>query len=309
MIDVTVHGKRTAVTRVAESATFRALARPPEQLTERRDEDLTAVRERTSEQRPDPGRVSSVVSAGSTDSPTGAAVGTVDPGAPQTPWAADWAALIGDQRADLVRIAHLRIRHDVSGVDAEDVVHEVFLRMVRRGPDPRGVSRPAAYLRQAVANECVTRWRRHREWAVPDTPDRTEHDHAERCVAALAVRQAMAALTPRQHSVITLGFLHGYTDAEVAAALGIQPVTVRTLRRRALDRMRVALADPEPSRPADLPGQEPNSMTRSGVSRSTTRTVPSGSVSYSRPRYFSDRVSINSRPPSVDMAIRPRISA
>lgn len=212
--------------------------------------------------------------------------------------AAGWAELMCRYRSDLVRVARLRLRRDMSGSDAEDVVHEVFARVARRGPDPRAVNRPAAYLRQAVANECVTRWRRAREWAVEDAPDRTERDHADRCVAGLAVRQALVALTPRQRSVIVLGFLGGHTDAEVAEEMGIQTVTVRTLRRRALERMRAALED-----------QTPNSTIRSGVSLITTRTVPSGSVSYGRPRYRSDSASISSRPPSVDMVTRPRISA
>ncbi|HEY9472615.1 MAG TPA: sigma-70 family RNA polymerase sigma factor [Mycobacteriales bacterium] len=306
MIDVTVRGMLTAVTQAAQPATTGPAEQPTGQHTEPTESTDRVHR---------PGSVRSAGSGGCVGS-----VAEVREG--RTPWSDDWAELIGAQRADLVRIAHLRMRQDVSGADAEDVVHEVFLRMVRRGPDPGGVSRPAAYLRQAVANECVTRWRRHREWAVAETPDRNERDHADSCVAALAVRQAMAGLTPRQRSVITLGYLHGYTDAEVAVALGIKPVTVRTLRRRALDRMRGILTVREPhpgpdhmrrqqlgQAPGQASGQEPNSMIRSGVSRSTTRTVPSGSASYGRPRYFSDSESISARPPSVEMETRPRISA
>jgi RNA polymerase sigma factor (sigma-70 family) len=164
-----------------------------------------------------------------------------------------WVDLLGEQRDSLVRMAHLRLRRDVSGSDAEDVVHEVFLRVVGRGPDPREIDRPTAYLRRAVVNECVTRWRRHRELAVDDTPDRHEGDHADRCATGVAVRAALDLLTPRQRSVIVLGFLCGYADDEVAATLGIEPVTVRTLRARALRRMREAFEDPrepaEPGRP------------------------------------------------------------
>lgn len=209
-----------------------------------------------------------------------------------------WADLMSEHRADLVRIARMRLSRDLSGSDAEDVVHEVFLRMVRRGPELAEVGRPVAYLRRAIANECVTRSRRHREWAVEQTPELSEPDHAERCAIALTVRRALVELTPRQRSVVVLGFLHGYSDAELSSALGIAPVTVRTLRRRALDRLRNALS-----------AQEPNSTIRSGVSRSTTRTVPSGSASYGRPRYFSDSESISSLPPSSVMVTRPRISA
>lgn len=210
-----------------------------------------------------------------------------------------WAALLGEHRDNLVRIADLRLRHDVSGSDAEDVVHEVFLRVVCRGPDPHEVSRPAAYLKQAVVNECMTRWRRHRELAVDEAPDRHVGDHADRCVTALAVRAALALLTPRQRSVIVLGFLHGYSDAEVAEILGIKPVTVRTLRARGLRRMRdILVAEPTPTpahRPAfarriTLPtvpqshhasGQVPDILPASTASRSIT--VP-------RPRSPADQV-------------------
>lgn len=211
----------------------------------------------------------------------------------------DWADLMGRYRAELVRTARARLGRDLPGCDAEDVVHEVFLRVVRRGPNPDQVQRPVAYLRRAIANECITRGRRHREWAVEQAPEVQERDHAEYCAVALAVRQALVALTPRQRSVVVLGFLHGYSDAEMASTLGIAPVTVRTLRRRALDRMRAALTSQE----------RPNSTIRSGVSRRTTRTVPAGSASYGRPRYFSDSASMSARPPSSVMVTRPRISA
>lgn len=170
-----------------------------------------------------------------------AGLDTSSPEATAGPDHGGWAELMREHREDLVRIARMRLRNDVSGSDAEDVVHEVFLRVVRIDLDLQALSRPVAYLRRAVANECATRWRRHRELAVEETPDAGERDHADPCAAALTVRDALEEVSPRQRAVIVMGFLQGYTDAEIAATLGIEPVTVRTLRRRGLERLRTVL--------------------------------------------------------------------
>ena len=111
----------------------------------------------------------------------------------------------------------------------------------------------------------------------------------------------MRALTARQRRVIALTVLDDRPDDEVADLLGISEVTVRTTRSRALARLRERLTamETEDQRPS----------TRPGVTRITTRTVPSGSAGYASPVYFTDSSSISSRPPSSDTVASPRISA
>jgi RNA polymerase sigma factor (sigma-70 family) len=210
-----------------------------------------------------------------------------------------WAGVLGTYRGELVRTARSRL--GAGGADAEDVVHDVVVRVLRGGKDVAEMATPNAYLRRAVGNECVSRWRRtSREVVVAELPDRPRPAADDAVLDRIALGDALRALTPRQCRVIALTVLDDRPDGEVAELLGITEVTVRTTRSRALARLRERLTamDAEDQRPS----------TRSGVTRVTTRTVPSGSSGDS-PVYLTDSSSISSRPPSSDSVASPRISA
>ena len=161
---------------------------------------------------------------------------------------------------------------------------------------------PGAYLRRAVGNECVSRWRRTaREVVVAELPDRPGPGVDEGVLDRIALGDAVRALTARQRRVIAMTVLDDRPDSEAAELLGISEVTVRTTRSRALARLRERLIAMETD------DQRPS--TRSGVTRITTRTVPSGSCGYDSPVYLTDSSSISSRPPSSDSVASPRISA
>jgi len=157
---------------------------------------------------------------------------------------ADWAGVVAEHRAELVRVAESRLRR---GADAEDVLHEVLLRVLRSGRGIEAVGAPVAYLRRAVANECVSAWRRSaRDVLVEMVPDQVSDNLAEACTDRLALRHALAELTERQRHVIVLTVLEDRPDHEVALLLGVTSVTVRTTRRRALARLREKLLDQLP---------------------------------------------------------------
>jgi RNA polymerase sigma factor (sigma-70 family) len=211
-----------------------------------------------------------------------------------------WADVLGAHRGDLVRAARTRL--GAGGADAEDVVHDVVVRMLRGGKEAADMATPGAYLRRAVGNECVSRWRRTaREVVVAELPDRPRSAPDEAVLDRLALHDAMRVLTPRQRRVIALTVLDDRPDAEAADELGVSEVTVRTTRSRALARLRERLTA------MDAVDQRPS--TRSGVTRITTRTVPSGSSGYPPPVYLTDSSSISSRPPTSVTVASPRISA
>jgi RNA polymerase sigma factor (sigma-70 family) len=159
---------------------------------------------------------------------------------------AAWAEVLATHRAELVRTAQMRLPR---WSDAEDVVHEVALRVLRVGRAPVDVAAPAAYLRRAVLNECVSRWRRGgRDVLVATVPDQPVSGTVEACLDRMVLNRALAGLTERQRRVITLSLLDDRADAEIAATLGITDVTVRTTRLRALARLRLLLADSLPDR-------------------------------------------------------------
>lgn len=165
-----------------------------------------------------------------------------------------WAAFTAEHRDDLVRFASYRLgRSRLGGQDAEDLVQDVLVRVLARGNTDRSgavadrsgqaLGRPDAYLRRAVANECISLWRRHRrELPTEDVPDQESTDHAQACADRLTVRRLLDRLTERQREILTRGFLLDHSDNDIAAELGISAVTVRTLRRRGLAHLRAALA-------------------------------------------------------------------
>jgi RNA polymerase sigma factor (sigma-70 family) len=155
---------------------------------------------------------------------------------------AEWAEILAAHHSELVRTARARL---AGRADAEDVVQEVVLRLLRSGRRTSEVETPAAYLRRAVVNECTSRWRRSgRDVLVESVPDRQAGDPADDCLDRIVLRGALAGLTERQRRVVTLSLLDDRADAEIAGTLGICEVTVRTTRLRALARLRRLLTEP-----------------------------------------------------------------
>lgn len=175
-----------------------------------------------------------------------------------------WGDVLGTHRDNLVRTARTRL--GTGGADAEDVVHDVVVRVLRGGRAAAEMATPGAYLRRAVGNECVSRWRRTaKEVVVADLPEAARPAHDEAVLDRLALTEALTVLTARQRRVIAVTVLDDRPDSEAAAELGISEVTVRTTRSRALARLRERLVamDAADGRPGP----------RSGVTRIPTRTV------------------------------------
>ncbi|MCI0688076.1 MAG: sigma-70 family RNA polymerase sigma factor [Sporichthyaceae bacterium] len=166
--------------------------------------------------------------------------------------------LLPAYRDSLVRFAQSYAHRSC---EAEDVVQDVFVRIIRNDQAREGTAlrcdRPGAYLRRAVANECVSHWRRsNRERPTEQLPERIGADHSDAVLDRLVIRNAVAALPERMRQVVTLSFLEGRSDADVAVALNITEITVRTTRKRALAHLRLALADLRPVRTvAAVPAQ------------------------------------------------------
>lgn len=151
-----------------------------------------------------------------------------------------WEELLPAYRDSLVRFAESYAHRNS---EAEDIVQDVFVRIIRNATAPK-CERPGAYLRRAVANECVSHWRRgHRERPTAELPERVGVDHSEGVVSRVVVHDAVATLPERMKQVVTLSYLKGMGDGDIALALGITPITVRTTRKRALAHLRLLLAD------------------------------------------------------------------
>ena len=121
--------------------------------------------------------------------------------------------------------------------DAEDLVQTALVKAV--GVWRRIEDAPDAYVRRILVNENISRWRRHRgrEVLVERTPEQAGETPSD---DALVLRQALAALAPRQRAVVVLRYYEDLTERETAEVLGIAVGTVKSQARDALARLRVA---------------------------------------------------------------------
>ncbi|HEY1486009.1 MAG TPA: SigE family RNA polymerase sigma factor [Micromonosporaceae bacterium] len=128
--------------------------------------------------------------------------------------------------------------------DADDLVQEALIRLrgawsrVDRRDDPTG------YVRTTMARLHISTWRRRRrEFLMSSIPETTAEDAAIADVQAgrgvdSEVWRLLSTLPPRQRAVIVLRYYERMTDEEIAAALGISRVTIRSQASRALEKLR-----------------------------------------------------------------------
>ncbi len=137
------------------------------------------------------------------------------------------------------------------GVDAEDLVQEVFLRVIRHADSLRGTDRPEAWLFQIARNALRDTLRaRLRRDGRNDAIDSDDDLAAE--PGATAERAAEAELAPCLTSMvgrlrepyrtaITLTTLQGTSQAQAARQLGISTSGMKSRVQRGRDRLREML--------------------------------------------------------------------
>jgi RNA polymerase sigma-70 factor (sigma-E family) len=143
------------------------------------------------------------------------------------PGSSDFDDLFARRYDPMVRLATLLVGNPAV---AEELVQDAFVRVHRKWD---GVDHPAAYLRTAVVNACRNNRRRAR----------LERAHATAASAAVAPPQeplldALGTLSERQRVAIVLRYYEDLSEAEIAAALGCRPGTVKSLLHRGLAQLR-----------------------------------------------------------------------
>lgn len=120
---------------------------------------------------------------------------------------------------------------------AEEIVQDAFVQLYRNWAS---VERPLGYLRVAVVHGCRSYLRRHireRSHRLP-APEPVFSD-----ARAIAVRDALRVLTPRQRAAVVLRYYEDLPEREIAKALGCRPGTVKSLLSRSMPRLREVLND------------------------------------------------------------------
>jgi RNA polymerase sigma-70 factor (ECF subfamily) len=128
------------------------------------------------------------------------------------------------------------------GADADDIVQEAFLRLLRAGPDTDDVEQRRRFLYRVASNLVVDRWRMKKrdERAGEDgvrepTGSGSSDSHNE------DVARIFARLTSRERALLWLAYVEGESHEEIAASLGLGKRSIKVLLFRARRRLRELL--------------------------------------------------------------------
>ncbi|WOC32617.1 RNA polymerase sigma factor [Caproicibacterium argilliputei] len=128
-------------------------------------------------------------------------------------------------------VYRLALGHTRNIADAEDIYQDVFLRLLRDTTDFQTEEHLKAWLLHVTQNRCCDHARhlqRHSTQELPACiPDSPPDPAAEE------LWQAVAALPPKQLTVIHLFYEEGRTTEQIASLLHCRPATVRTRLHRA----------------------------------------------------------------------------
>jgi RNA polymerase sigma-70 factor (ECF subfamily) len=134
---------------------------------------------------------------------------------------------------------------------AEDCTHEAFVRAYQSWKSWRGDAPAEAWVHRIAINTAISHQRYTRMREVGQVIRRLGRPAPPPDPASIAERsdliKALGKLPARQAAAIVLRHHHGYTNREIAAALGIPERTVASRLAAAKARLREALGDWTPN--------------------------------------------------------------
>lgn len=162
----------------------------------------------------------------------------------------DAALLARAQRGDMAAFASLyaqfgapcyglALRLSANAAQAEDLVQEVFLKLIETLRSYRGDAPFGAWLKRLVANAAIDHLRKVRRFVDID-PDAMFHESNEMHGAVAPTLDALALLNrlpPRARAVVVLHELEGYTHVEIAELFGQSESYSKSILARALQRL------------------------------------------------------------------------
>ena len=154
------------------------------------------------------------------------------------------------QLVERYRARALRLAYGIAGDDAEDAVQDAFVKAFRSLSTFRADAALKPWLFTIVANEArnrrrTTSRRARLELRVRGAPSETEG--SDEAVIRREERQhlldAVATLPEHAREVVALRYFAGLSEQETAEVLAVPRGTAKSRLSRALDALRVALAD------------------------------------------------------------------
>ena len=161
--------------------------------------------------------------------------------APSQAGSVDFEAWVAVRGAALTRYAYL-VCGDAS--ESQDLVQAALEKAWPRWGAIVAQGDPEAYLRRAVTNGAVSRWRKLRRMTVvPEpVPAEVEAEPVPDVAVSDAVWRLCAALPPRQRAAVVLRFYEDLDFAEIGAVIGCPEATARSHVHRALAVLRTRLS-------------------------------------------------------------------
>ena len=137
---------------------------------------------------------------------------------------------------DLYRFALCYLKNTAQ---AEDAVSQAVLKAYEKLPNLRKETSFKSWLFQITANECKMLFRENKEVSLPED---FEQQTVEEGYAEPEIDDLLQVLSDDERMVITLSVFSGYRSTEISRMLTMRPGTVRSLKSRALDKLRTAMA-------------------------------------------------------------------
>lgn len=127
--------------------------------------------------------------------------------------------------------------------EVDDVAQDTFVRVLGALDrfDPAGPARLSTWILTIATRRAIDLLRRTRRHVDIDSVPLIADERPERRVVTRSVYRAIAALAPEQRAAFLLRELYGLSVAETAAALEVEPGTVKSRVARARARLRAAL--------------------------------------------------------------------
>lgn len=136
--------------------------------------------------------------------------------------------LLYDATAQPLRayLLHVSRRPDV----ADDLLQETYCRYLMHGRTDMDESQTRSYLFRIATNLLHDRVRSRVDLTVPEIPESGVTPSLE---TRFDVRAALRQLKPRERELLWLAYVEGMTHEEIAATIGLRPLSVKILLFRA----------------------------------------------------------------------------
>lgn len=131
-----------------------------------------------------------------------------------------------------------------NAADADDIVQEAFVRVLRADVGGLGDEDLRRYVFRVAGNLMTDRWRkaeRERSWATREAT--AVAPVASEAGAGLDVSRPFSTLKPRDRALLWLAYVEEDSHDEIAGALGVKRGSVKVLLARARARLRDLLQE------------------------------------------------------------------